>query len=114
MKDSRMQRVADQFQQEIATIIHQEVKHPGIGFVTITRVEVSKDLRHAKVWFGCLGSAQDLAESQEGLRRSAGFIRGLLKKRFRLKSIPELTFQYDESIVESLAITKKLDELNRS
>ena len=113
MRESRTQRVADQFQQEIATIIHQELKHPGIGFVTVTRVELSKDLRHGKVFFSCLGSPQELAESKEGLRQSAGFIRGLLKKRFRLKIIPELSFVYDPSIAGALEISKKLDELQQ-
>ena len=113
MRESRMQRVADQFQQEIATIIHQELKHPGVGFITITRVELSNDLRYAKVLFSCLGSPEQLAESEEALRQSAGFIRGLLKKRFRLKIIPMLGFVYDASIAGSLAMSKTLDELRR-
>ena len=114
MHDTRTQRLADQFQQEIATIIHQELKDPGVGFVTMTRVELSKDLSHAKVFFSCLGSHKELAESQEALDRSAGFIRGLIKKRFRLKVIPALSFRYDESIAGSLAISKKLDELKQT
>ena len=114
MRENRTQRVADQFQQEIVTIIHQELKHPGVGFVTITRVELSKDLRHAKVFFSCLGSPQELEQSREALEESAYFIRGLLMKRFRLKVIPALIFKYDESIIGSIAISKKLDELNHS
>jgi len=113
MQNTRMQRVADQFQQEIAMIIQQELKDPTIGFVTIIRVELSKDLSHGKVFFSCLGTPQELAESLGGLNRSARFIRQLLKKRFRLKVIPVLTFHYDESITGSLEMSKKLDELKQ-
>ncbi|MBI4596832.1 MAG: 30S ribosome-binding factor RbfA [Candidatus Omnitrophica bacterium] len=111
MNDTRTQRLADQLQQEIAMIIHRELKDPDVGFVTITRVDLSKDLSHAKVFFSCLGSEQDLAESQDALNRSVRFVRGLIRKRFRLKVIPALVFCYDESIAGSIAIGKKLDDL---
>ena len=98
MQGTRMARLGRQFQQEIAMIIHQELKDPFLGFVTITRVELSKDLRHAKVLYSCLGDAAERARSQDALDRSARFIYGLLKKRFHLKAIPELAFRYDASI----------------
>ncbi len=111
MLNTRLERVAQQLQQEIATIIHQELKDPRLGFVTITRVEVSKDVAHAKVWFSCLGSVEDRTRSGEVLGHSARFIRELIKKRFRLKVIPELTFRYDESIAGSIAMSDTLDQL---
>ena len=98
MQTTRMARLGHQFQQEIAMIIHQELKDPSLGFVTITRVELSKDLRHAKVFYSCLGDAAERVSSQDTLDRSTRFIYGLLKKRFRLKAIPELVFRYDASI----------------
>ena len=98
MQRARIERVEQQFRQEIATIIHQELKDPRLGFVTITRMELSKDLRHGRVLFSCLGGEADRASSQEALEHSAGFIHSLLKKRFRLKVIPALTFRYDASI----------------
>lgn len=113
METTRATRLAQQFQQEIATIIQQELKHPGLGFVTITRVELSKDLSHAKVFFSCLGDLQERARSQEALDRSAGFIYGLIKKRFRLKVIPELAFRYDESIANSIALEETFDRLKQ-
>ncbi len=109
MQTTRTARLAQQLQQEIATIIHQELKHPGLGFVTVTRVELSKDLSHAKVLFSCLGSAEECVRSHDALDRSAGFIHGLIKKRFRLKVIPALVFRYDESIAGSIALSKTLD-----
>ncbi len=111
MQTTRIARLAQQFQQEIAMIIHQELKDPGLGFVTITRVELSSDLSHAKVLFSCLGGAAERARSQDALERSAGFIHGLIKKRFRLKVIPALSFLYDESVVGSIAMSEALDRL---
>lgn len=110
MLHARVERLAQQFQREIAVIIHRELKHPGLGFVTITRMELSKDLRHAKVGFSCL-NPQERASSQEALDRSAPFIQSLLKKRFRLKVIPALVFRYDASIEDSIALSEKFERL---
>ena len=113
MQSTRMTRVAHQFQQEIAMILHQELKDPSLGFVTITHVELSKDLRHAKVFYSCLGDEAERARSQDALDRSARFVYGLLKKRFRLKAIPELTFYYDASIERSITLSDTFDDLKR-
>ena len=113
MQQTRMERLAHELQQEIAVIIHQELKDPRLGFITITRMELSKDLRYAKVLFSCLGSEEERARSQEALDRSAGFIHGLLKKRFRLKVIPELAFRYDASIAGSIALSETLERLQQ-
>ncbi len=114
METTRTARLAQQFQQEIALIIQQELKDPRLGFVTITRVELSKDLSHARVFYSCLGPTEDRARSEEALRHSARFIHGLIKKRFRLKVIPELTFRYDESIENSIAMTDTFERLKPS
>ncbi len=111
MPTTRISRLAQEFQQEIAMIIHQELKDPRLGFVTMTRVELSSDLSHAKVLFSCLGAAEERTQSQEALDHSAGFIRGLLKKRFHLKVIPALVFRYDESIAGSIALSNVLEQL---
>ena len=111
MKTTRMERVTQELQQEIARIIHQELKDPRLGFVTITRLELSPDLRHGKVFFSCLGGAQELERSQEALDHAIPFIYGLVKKRFRLKAIPALQFRYDASIAGSIEIANTLDQL---
>ena len=113
MHATRTARLAHQFQQEIATIIHQELKDPRLGFVTITRVELSKDLSRAKVLFSCLGDAEERSRSQDALDRSARFIHGLIKKRFRLKVIPVILFRYDDSIAGSVALSDALDQIRR-
>ena len=111
---TRPDRLAIQFQREIATILQQELKDPGLGFVTVTRVELSRDLRRAIVFFSCLGSAAEREHSQAVLGRSARYIYGLLKKRFRLKAIPQLTFRYDESIAGSIEISQMLDKIRET
>ena len=113
METTRAQRLAHQLQQEIATIIHRELKDPRLGFITITRVELSKDVRHAKVFFSCLGTSQEQARSQEALDHSARFIHGLIKKRFRLKIIPTITFRYDASIEGSIALSETFEQFKQ-
>ncbi len=113
METTRTARLSHQLQQEIALIIHQELKDPRLGFVTITRVELSKDLSHARVLFSCLGTPEERSRSQAALDHSAGFIHGLVKKRFRLKVIPEIVFRYDESIAGSIAMSERLEQLNQ-
>ena len=111
MYTSRVGRLQHQLQEEIATIIHRELKDPHVGFVTITRVELSSDLSYAKVSFSCLGGTQERTRSQEALDRAAGFIRSLVKKRFRLKIIPTIVFRYDETIAQAIEMAAKLDQL---
>ena len=113
MSSPRIERLEQQFRQEIATLIHQELKDPRLGFVTITRLELSKDLRHAKVLFSCLGGEADRIRSQEALQHSAGFLHSVLKRRFRLKVIPELRFRHDASIEGSIVMAETLDHLKR-
>ncbi len=97
MAHRRMARVADLVKQEVSQIIQHEMKDPRIGFVTVTSVEVSIDLRHARVYFSVLGSQADQDASLEGLERAKGYIRTQLGRRITLRHIPELLFRYDES-----------------
>ena len=110
----RTARLAQQLQEEIALIIQQELKDPRVGFVTITRAELSKDGSHAKVFFSCLGGGEERRLSQEALDRAVPFVHGLIKKRFRLKVIPQLMFCYDESIARSIELAGMLDRLGES
>ncbi len=113
METPRTARLAQQLQEEIALIIHQELKDPRLGFVTITRVELSKDISHAKVFFSCLGSEDERVLSQEALNHSTRFVYGLLRKRLRLKIIPEVMFRYDESIARAIEMTQMFDRLKQ-
>lgn len=109
----RNERVAQQLQQEIAMVIHRELKDERLGFVTVTKVELSRDGSHAKVGFSCLGGSAERERSQETLDHAAGFVRGILARRLRLKIIPELVFRFDESIERAIAMDAKLDQLNK-
>ncbi len=109
----RQDRLGQQLQREIAVIVQRELKDPRLGFVTITKVELSKDLSHAKVGFSCIGSDQERALAQDALDRSAGFIRNLLGKRFHIRVIPALSFRYDHSAEHSIELSEKLDRLAR-
>jgi ribosome-binding factor A len=97
LPNRRSARVADLIQQEISDILLNEMKDPGLGFVTVTSVDISQDLRHAKVYFSLLGSTDDLDRSLKSLERATGFIRSALGKRIRLRHVPELLFRYDDS-----------------
>ncbi|MCX5800428.1 MAG: 30S ribosome-binding factor RbfA [Candidatus Eisenbacteria bacterium] len=111
MSFQRTQRVGDLLRQEISEIIRLRMKDPRLGFVTITFVEVSQDLRHAKVHVTSPGSQEELAHSVELLVGAAGFIRNELFKRVSLRSIPELAFRADSSIEHSVRISQILKEL---
>ena len=108
---ARTDRLSQQLQQEIASIVQFELKDPHIGFVTITKVALSKDLSHAKVGFSCLGDERAREQAQASLDRASGYVRSLVKKRLRLKIIPEIVFRFDESVAHSIALSAKLDEL---
>jgi len=113
MPSSRNARLAHQLQQEIAMILHRELKDPRLGFVTVTRVELSADLSHAKVFFSCLGNQEQRGRSHDALEHAVPFIRNLIKKRLRLKLIPALAFRYDETIEDSVRLGQTLDELTQ-
>ena len=108
----RVQRVAEEIKKEIGRmIIRDELKDSRIGFVTIMKVDLSNDLRFAKVYFSFLGTKKELADTQAGLASSCGFIRKLLAQRMRLRYIPEIVFKFDESTEYSIRISKLLEKI---
>jgi ribosome-binding factor A len=108
---SRPDRVADQIRSELATLLLREVHDPGIGFVTLTRVQVSADLQLARVLYTALGDDKARATSGRALERAAPFLRRQLGSRLRLKRTPELRFEYDNSIAGQDRIEQILNEL---
>ncbi|WP_437881608.1 30S ribosome-binding factor RbfA [Pseudomonas sp. LRF_L74] len=97
---SRTQRIGDQIQRELAQMIPREVKDPRLGFVTVTAVEVSRDVGHAKVFITVMGEsdAEKIKQNLVVLNDAAGFLRMQLGKAMKLRSVPQLHFHYDESI----------------
>ena len=107
---SRNQRVAEQIRRELADLLQFEVKDPRVGRITVTEVEVSGDMAHAKVYYSAPPAAQDSGELQKGLEKSAGFLRGQLAKRMLLRTVPQLHFIYDASIDRGMRLSRLIDE----
>src|SRR5210317_2074587 len=97
---SRTQRVADYLQRELAALIQHEVRDPRVGMVSITGVNVSRDLGHAKVYYTALEreSSEEAAETTEALNRAAGFLRTQLSRDSSMRSVPQLRFYFDASV----------------
>ena len=125
---SRAQRVADQMRREIATLIQMEVNDPRVGMVSITAVDVSKDLAYANIYVTVLNSLSnngqadfdtlsepgdldklEVAENIKALNKAAGFLRSLLAKRLRLRVVPKLKFHYDASVERGQQLSKLID-----
>jgi ribosome-binding factor A len=98
MKGKRADKVGDQMREEISKILLKELKDPRIGFVTITKVAVTDDLRNAKVYYSVFGGEQEKEDSFQGLESATGYIKRELGRRMRLKYMPEITFLFDDSL----------------
>jgi ribosome-binding factor A len=110
MKSQRAHRVGEQIQQELAQLLRTEVKDPRIGMVTVTSVEVSADVAHAKVRFTDLRGREHAAEAEKALARTAGFLRSQLSHRLKLYTVPQLHFLYDDSIEAGMRLSKLIDD----
>lgn len=107
----RSQRLALQIQHEISTMLLRNVKDRRIGMVTITGVDLSPDLRHARVYVSCMGTDQERAGTMAALHHAAGWIRHELGQRIRMKFLPELVFLTDASLEYGERIDRLLDEI---
>ena len=106
----RAQRVAEQIQREVAQLLRDEVKDPRVGRVTITAVEVSPDLSHAKIFVTHLAGREHADEAVQALTHTAGFLRTALSHRLQLYSVPQLHFAYDDSIESGMRLSQLIDE----
>ncbi|MBK8324932.1 MAG: 30S ribosome-binding factor RbfA [Betaproteobacteria bacterium] len=110
MSTARLARIADQIQRELAELVRLEMRDPRVKLVTLTGVELSRDQSHAKVFFTTLGPAEDVAACIEGLSRAAGFLRVGLAHRLSTRTVPELHFEYDDSIERGVKLSRLIDE----
>ncbi len=110
---SRTQRIGDQMQRELSQLIQREIKDPRVGLVTVTAVEVSRDLSNAKVFVTVMGREADDAsaveESRKVLQGAAGFLRMQLGKAMQLRTIPQLRFHYDASIRRGVELSALIE-----
>ena len=109
----RPHRVGDQIRQELSELLTRGAVHdPGIGFITVTRVQVSPDLQHARVFYTSMGDEKSRRDTAQALGRATPFFRRHLGGRLRLRRIPELEFQFDQSIENQDRIERILRELH--
>jgi ribosome-binding factor A len=108
---SRPDRVADQIRSELGLLLTREVHDPGIGFITITRVQMTPDIQQARVFYTALGDDQARKASGQALGRAIPFLRRQIGSRLRLRRVPELTFIYDESVAGQDRIEQLLNEI---
>jgi len=124
----RLQRIADQIQRELAMLIQLEVNDPRIGMVSVTGLDISKDLAHAKVYVTILNSGMsednqqlqgdseakldqlEIEENIQALNKAAGFLRSLLAKRLRLRTTPKLQFHFDNSVSRGQQLSSLIDD----
>ncbi|MEW6095968.1 MAG: 30S ribosome-binding factor RbfA [bacterium] len=111
MQNLRIAKVNALIKSEISDIINRKIKDPRVGFVTITSVEVSKDLRVAKVFVSVYGDDETKKKTLDGLMSASVFVHNELRRRLRIKIIPEIVFKIDTSIEYGLHISKLIDEL---
>ncbi|MFQ5520774.1 MAG: 30S ribosome-binding factor RbfA [Candidatus Methylomirabilia bacterium] len=108
----RIERVNQLIKEEISGLLHRELKDPRIGFVTVTDVEVSKDLRTAKVYVSVLGPEEQWRSTLTALESARGFIRNWLRQHLTLRVTPTLVFRADRSLAHAASIQQLLAELN--
>jgi ribosome-binding factor A len=111
MSGSRIRRVDEAVRAVLSDAITQELKDPRVGFVTVTAVRTSSDLRHARVYVSVLGDEETRAAGLEGLRSAQGFLQRRVAREVRMKYTPEITFAYDDSIDRGLRINELLREM---
>lgn len=107
----RNERVASELQREISDILRKGLKDPRVGFVSVTEVEVSADMRLAKVYFSVMGGEEEKRRTLEGLRAATGFVKGEVAQRIRLRQTPELVFLLDESIERGVRVVDLINRL---
>lgn len=108
---TRQERVKELLKIEISDIIMKEIKDPRLGFVTITDAEITKDLRHAKIYISVYGDEKAKAETLAVLQSAAGYIRGIFGRRVHMKIIPEITFKIDTAVEYGARIFELLQQV---
>ena len=109
---SRTQRIGDQIQRELASLVQLEMKDPRLGMVTINAVEVSRDLAYAEIFITLLGEDDEAARKKtvEILSHASGFLRSRLAKQMQLRMVPNLRFRYDESVARGQRLSALIEK----
>jgi ribosome-binding factor A len=110
MGDGRMRRVDEAVRAVLSDAIAKDLSDPRVGFVTVTAVKTSPDLRHARVYVSVLGDEAECEQSLQALQAAHGFLQGRLASQLTLKHTPLLAFHFDESVQRGMRITELLDQ----
>jgi len=114
MTSHRPGRIAEEIKREVTRMLRDEIKDPRVGFVTVTGVEVTPDIRYAKIYVSILGNDETKVQSLNSLEKAAGFVRSELGKRMRLRYTPEVSFKFDSSIEHGAKIMRLLKEVKEA
>jgi ribosome-binding factor A len=106
-----VERVGQEIRDEIATMIGRELKDPRIGFVTVTRVAITPDLRFARVYVSVLGDKAQQEKSLAGLKQASGFVKREIGRRLRMRLTPEIQFLYDKGVDATDRVARLLDDV---
>ena len=106
----RASRLADQIQRDLSELVRMEIKDPRVGLVTITSVDVSRDLSHAKVYVTSLGDTASGEQAVAGLQHAAGFLRSQLARTLKARITPQLQFVFDASVERGIRLSQLIDE----
>jgi len=107
-----MRRVNEALREVLSARIAQGLKDPRVGFVTVTAVDTSSDLRHARVYVSVLGDEQERADTMVGLESSRGYLQAGIARELRIKHTPTLVFAHDEALERGMRISQLLDEVD--
>ena len=107
----RKDRLEELIKRIVSEIIFRELKDPRIGFVTVTGVELSKDLAEAKIGISILGTSTEVRKSMEGIRSSSGYVQMLLGKELKIRSVPRVHFFLDKSVEEGVELVNRIETL---
>ena len=109
----RAQRLTEEIREQVARMLTSDLKDPRLGFVTVTRVEMTHDLGLARVHVGVLGSEAEREKTMKALGQASGFVRRELGKRLRIRHTPEVEFRYDKGLDATDRVAQLLDEERR-
>ena len=107
---SRASRIADQIQRDLSEVIRLELKDPRVGLVTITSVDLTRDLSHAKVYVTALGESDAAEQAVGALQHAAGFLRSQLARTLKVRVLPQLQFVYDASVERGIRLSQLIDQ----
>lgn len=109
----RQEKLGELIAAELSDLMRTRVKDPRVGFASITHVEVSGDLRHAKVMVSVMGTEEEQTATMQGLKNASGFLRRELAERITLRYMPDLAFKLDHSIAEGARILALINQVNQ-